>query len=76
MGQRHDARMLLFADCSPINRALLFILLLSGIQCSKLVVPVGLEGIRYQPVRRIDVKVAALRQIGPFLSRRGNRSFF
>ena len=47
MRQRHDARALLFADRSPVNLALLLILLLSGIQCSKLVVPVGLEGIRY-----------------------------
>lgn len=64
MRQRRDARTLLFADHSPVDFTLLLILLLSGIQCPKLVVPVGLERIRYKPVRGINVKVAALRQIG------------
>src|SRR5712692_4767428 len=64
MRQRRNARTLLFADRSPVNLALLLILLLSGIQCPQLVVPVGLERIRYKPVRRVHVKVAALRQIG------------
>lgn len=64
MRQRQDARTLLFADRSPVDFALLLILLLGSSQCPKLVVPVGLERIRYKPIRRVHVKVAALRQIG------------
>src|SRR5262249_20178873 len=52
------------ADRRPIILALLLILLLGGIQCAKFVVPVRLEGIGYKSVRRIDVKVASLSQIG------------
>ncbi len=58
MRQGHNTRTLLFADRCLIVFALLFILLLSGIQCPKFVVPLGLERIRNQPVRRVHVKVA------------------
>src|SRR5450432_2042458 len=64
MGQGYDTRTLLFADRSLIVFALLLILLLSGLQCPKFLVPVGLERIRYQPVRRVHVKVAPLCQVG------------
>jgi len=64
MGQGYNTRTLLFANRSLIVFALLLILLLSGIQYPKFVVPVGLERIRYQPVRRVHVKVAPLSQIG------------
>jgi len=60
MGQGYDTRTLLFADRSLIVFALLLILLLSGLQCPKFLVPVGLERIRYQSVRRVHVKVAPL----------------
>src|SRR6266849_5467203 len=64
MCQGRDTRTLLFADRSPIVFALLLILLLGSMQRPQFVVPVGLEGIRYQPIRRIHVKVAPLSQIG------------
>jgi hypothetical protein len=64
MRQGRDTRTLLFADRNLIVFALLLILLLSGIQSSKFVVPVRLERIRYQPVRRVHVKVAPLSQLG------------
>ena|SRR3989442_255600 len=64
MRQGRDTRTLLFADRCLIILALLLILLLSGIQCPKFVVPVGLDGIGYQPVRRVHVQVAPLSQIG------------
>src|SRR5712691_9355909 len=67
MCQGRDTRTLLFADRSPIVFALLLILLLGSMQCPQFVVPVGLEGISYQPVRRIHVKVASLSQISLIL---------
>src|ERR1700694_703634 len=63
MRQCSDTRMLLFADLSPIVFALLLILLLGSMQCPQFVVPVGLERIGYQPVRRVHMKVAPLSQI-------------
>src|SRR6266568_8035667 len=63
MRQGCYTRTLLFADLSPIVFALLFILLLGSMQGPQFVVPVSLEGIGYQPVRRIHVKVASLSQI-------------
>src|SRR6202022_4446401 len=64
MRQSLDTRTLLFADLSPIILALLLILLLSGIQCPQFVVPVSFEGIGYQPIRRIYVKITSLSEIG------------
>src|SRR5216683_878324 len=63
MRQGRDTRLLLFADLSPIVFALLLILLLGSMQCPQFAVPVGLEGISYQPVRGIHMKVAPLSQI-------------
>ena len=64
MCQGRDTRTLLFADRSPIILALLLILLLGSWQCPQFVVPVSLEGISYQPVRGVHMKVAPLSQIG------------
>jgi hypothetical protein len=64
MRQGGDTRTLLFADLSPIVFALLRILLLGCMQSPQFVVPVGLEGISYETVRGIDVKVALLSEIG------------
>src|SRR5258708_7210471 len=64
MSQGCDTSTLLFADLSPIIFALLLILLLGGIECAQFIVPVRLERIGYQPIRRIDVKVASLSEFG------------
>src|SRR6266851_4883674 len=64
MRQGCDTRTLLFADLSPIVFALLLILLLGSMQGPQFVVPVGLEGISYQSVRGVHMKVAPLSQIG------------
>jgi hypothetical protein len=64
MSQSSDIRTLLFTDLSPIVLALLLLLLLGCLQCPQFVVPVGFEGIGYQTVRGIDVKVTPLSQIG------------
>src|SRR6516164_6955870 len=64
MGQGGDTGTLMVADCRPILFVLLLILLLGGIQGPKFVVPLRFQGIGYQPVRRVDVQVASLRQVG------------
>jgi hypothetical protein len=62
MRQGCDTRTLLFVDLSPIVFALV-ILLLGCMQRPQFVVPVGLEGIGYETVRWIYVKVASLSQV-------------
>jgi hypothetical protein len=64
MRQSGDTRTLLLAYGGTIIFALLLILLLGGVQCPQFVVPVSLEGIGYQAVRGVDVKVASLSEIG------------
>src|SRR5215469_5746674 len=64
MRQSHDTRTLLFAYGDAIFLTLLLILLLGGVPCTQFVIPVGLQGIGYQAVCRIDVQVASLSQIG------------
>jgi hypothetical protein len=64
MGQGCNTRTLLLTDCSQIILAPLLILLLSGIERPKFVVPIGLQGIGYQPVRGVHVKIPSLGCIG------------
>src|SRR6516165_11265612 len=63
MRQGGDTGTLLFADRSLILFVLLLVLLLGGIQGPKFVVPLRFQRIGYQPVRRVDVQVASLRQV-------------
>jgi hypothetical protein len=53
----------LLTDGHPITLTLLLILLLGCLHCSQLIIPVGLERISDQPVRRVHVKIASLGQV-------------
>src|ERR1019366_2429274 len=63
-GQGQDALALLRIDRGGVGLALVFVLLLGVGQCTQLAVPVGLQRTRNQAVVRIDLEVAALRQLG------------
>ncbi len=63
-GQGQDLGPLLLIEEKAVSLALAFIVFLSGREGAQLVVPLGFQGVRHQPMVGVDAEEAALGQFG------------